>query len=112
MQLIEEFPYTRWIIGHGFGREFELLKILKHPNFFVELSVIPIWMRTEEDKKKLVETIRSVGVKRFLFGSDWPVFHPAETFKALRALPLTTDELDLILYKNATQLNDLFKKEQ
>lgn len=55
-----------------------------------------------------MNTIRKVGIRHFVFGSDWPVIHPAETLKALRALPLSEEELAAILYRNAEQLDDLF----
>jgi uncharacterized protein len=109
-QLIEEFPDTRWIIGHLFGREFEGLEGLKHPNYFVEISVVPTWMKTEEQRTNLVRVMRSVGIERFIFGSDWPVIHPAETLKALDFLPLSKKEKNDILYSNAEKLNYLFEK--
>ncbi len=109
IDLINKFQNTRWIIGHSFGREFKLLNKIINPHAFVEMSVLPTWLKTPEERKTYVDTMREVGIKRFLFGSDWPVIHPAETLKALRALPLTDNEFDLILNKNAAQLNDLFE---
>lgn len=108
-QLIESFPQTRWIIGHLFGREFNNLLNLKHSNFFVETSVLPIWLKTSEERQELVDVMRKVGIKHFVFGSDWPVIHPAETLKALKELPLSHQELLSIHSLNANQLNDLFK---
>lgn len=109
-ELIESFPKLRWIIGHLFGKEHKALRNLKHPNFFVEISAAPIMIRLPEQRKELVETIRTVGIKHFVFGSDWPVFHPAETLKYLKLLELNDDELNDILYDNAKALNDLFKQ--
>jgi predicted TIM-barrel fold metal-dependent hydrolase len=108
-ELIELFPKIRWIIGHLFGKEFKILEKLKHPNYYVEISVVPIWMRTPEQRKELRETMRSVGMRRFVFGSDWPVFHPAETLKYLKLLELDESEINAILYKNAEAFDDLFK---
>ena len=108
-QLIEEFPNTRWIIGHLFGREFEILKDLHHPNYFVEISAAPIMIKTSEDRLRLAETMRTVGMSKFIFGSDWPVFHPAETLKAFNLLPLDDHEKEMVLFSNASQLNDLFR---
>ena len=109
-KLIEEFPNTRWIIGHLFAREFEALESLKHPNYFVEISVVPIWMKTEEQRTNLVRVMRSVGIEHFIFGSDWPVIHPAETLKAFDLLPLNKKEKNDVLYSNAKKLNNLFEK--
>lgn len=111
-ELIESFPDIRWIIGHLFGREHELLRNLKHPNFFVEVSIAPVWMKSSEQKKNLLETIRTVGIQHFIFGSDWPVVHPAETLKSLKLLGLSENELNAILYSNSVALNDLFTNPQ
>ncbi len=108
-ELIESFPKMRWIIGHLFGREHKSLRNLKHPNFFVEISAAPIMLQKTDQRKELRETIRAVGIKHFIFGSDWPVFHPAETLKYLKLIELNDDELEDILYNNANAFNDLFK---
>ena len=108
-QLIEAFPNTRWIIGHLFGREFEALQGLSHSNYFVEISVVPVWLKTEDQRQKLVTVMRSIGVEKFIFGSDWPVIHPAETLKAFNLLPLSKEEKEAVLRKNEEKLNDLFK---
>lgn|GEM_PF-2497338 len=108
-QLIEETPKTRWIIGHMFGREFGVLEGLKHPNYFVEISVVPLWMKTNEQRQALVRSMRKIGMNKFVFGSDWPVLHPAETLKAFNQLPLTDAEREEVLFVNASQLNDLFQ---
>lgn len=107
--LIEEFPDTRFVIGHLFGREFELLKTLKHPNFFVEISVVPVWMKTDEQRLELANVMRDVGMEKFIFGSDWPVIHPAETMKAFLQLPLSKSERGMVVFTNAEKLNDLFQ---
>lgn len=110
LKQLQEFPKTRFIIGHLMGMEYETLKTFKHPNFLVEISVVPIWVKTPEQKENLVKVMRLVGMEKFIFGSDWPVIHPAETLKALQALPLTTGEKTGIVYTNARALDDLFAK--
>jgi predicted TIM-barrel fold metal-dependent hydrolase len=108
IQLINAFPERRWIIGHAFGREFEDLTLISHNNFFVEISVVPFWTKTDEERSRFVKTIRDLGIRHFIFGSDWPVLHPAEMMKAFRKLPLSDVERDRILYGNSEKLNDLF----
>ncbi len=108
IQLINAFPDTRWIIGHAFGREFEELSLLNHNNFFVEISIVPFWTKTDEERARFVKTIRLLGASHFIFGSDWPILHPAEMMKAFRKLPLSEVEKDKILYGNAEKLDDLF----
>lgn len=108
VQLINAFPENRWIIGHAFGREFEDLSLINHQNFFVEISIAPFWTKTEEDRARFVKTMREVGMDKFIFGSDWPVLHPAEMKKAFEKLPLTDAEKEKVLYGNASKLGDLF----
>ncbi len=108
---LEKFPRTRFILGHLWGREFRWLESFKHPNFLVEVSVAPVWMKLPESREHLVKTMRKVGMKKFIFGSDWPVFHPSEMVMALKALPLKEDEYKAIMFTNARALDDLFLKE-
>ena len=108
LKTLADFPKIRFIVGHLMGREFEVLKNFKHPNFLVEISAAPILIKEPADQKKLVDVMRAVGMKKFVFGSDWPVFHPAETLHALQALPLSNSELDNLVYNNAQALDDLF----
>lgn len=108
VQLINAFPKVKWIIGHSFGREHSELSAIGHRNFFVEISIVPFWCKTDEERKLYVETIRKVGVEKFIFGSDWPVLHPAEMKKAFEKLPLTDAEKDMILRSNGTKLDGLF----
>ncbi len=108
IQLINAFPETRWIIGHAFGREFEELSLLSHNNFFVEISIVPFWTKTDEERARFVKTIRILGAGHFIYGSDWPILHPAEMMKAFMKLPLSAVEKDKILYGNSEKLDDLF----
>lgn len=108
---LEKFPRIRFILGHLWGREFKWLEGFKHPNFVVEVSATPIWMKLPESREQLVKTMRKVGMKKFIFGSDWPVFHPSEMVMALKALPLKDDEYKAIMFENARALDDLFLKE-
>ena len=108
LKTLSDFPKIRFILGHMMGKEFEVLKNFKHPNFLVEVSAVPIFLNEPADQKKLVAIMKEVGMKKFVFGSDWPVYHPAETLHALQALPLSTSELDDLVYNNAKALDDLF----
>lgn len=108
LKAISDFPNTKFIIGHLLGKDFELLKGLKHPNFLVEVSALPILLKTEEEKKLLVKTIRKVGIGKFVFGSDWPIFHPAEMINAIKQLSLTSTERESLIYGNGKALDELF----
>jgi predicted TIM-barrel fold metal-dependent hydrolase len=109
LKILTKFPELRIIVGHLLGREFEQLKLLKHPNLFVDISIVPVFLKTPADKERLVTTMRFFGMRKFLFGSDWPVIHPAETLKGLKDIGLTESEINLIINDNPKRLNDLFE---
>ncbi len=98
LKIINKYSGIHWIIGHLFGRDFKLIAKIEHSNFIVETSVLPLWMKREKDKKILLEFMREIGIKKFVFGSDWPVIHPAEQLKALKGLGLSNSEINKIIY--------------
>lgn len=108
LRTLEQYPHLNIIIGHMLGRDYELLAGFHHPQFFVEISGLPMWVRKADEREKLVGVMRTVGIDKFIFGSDWPVFHPAEMLKALKELPLTAEEINQIQFTNAEKLNYLF----
>ena len=52
------------------------------------------------DAPTAVGIIRGYGVDRVLFGSDYPMWTPAEEVRRFLALPLTDDERERILWTN------------
>ena len=58
------------------------------------------------DGEGAVRLIRAFGAHRVLFGSDSPWADQAETLALFRQLPLTQEERELILYRNAGKLMD------
>lgn len=108
VNLINAFPDTRWLIGHAFGREFSDLSLINHDNFFAEISIVPFWCKTDKEREDFVKTVKAVGIDHFVFGSDWPVLHPAEMIKAFQKLPLTNAEQQKIISGNASKLDDIF----
>ncbi|OGV56820.1 MAG: hypothetical protein A2017_21620 [Lentisphaerae bacterium GWF2_44_16] len=56
------------------------------------------------ENDKIVSIIRKHGADRILFGTDSPWRDQKAELETFRKLPLTDDEKDLILYKNALRL--------
>lgn len=108
VKTISDFPKIRFIIGHLMGRELDALKNFKHPNFLLEVSVLPPWMTEQSQKDNLVKAMKEIGLQHFVFGSNWPIYHPAELLHALQELPFTSAELEDIAYHNSKALDDLF----
>lgn len=62
------------------------------------------WLLYHCDPKQAVRMIRRHGVDKVLYASDSPWRDPAEDVKAFLALPLTEEEKELVLHKNAERL--------
>ncbi len=61
-----------------------------------DLSYVPAPDESREDAAALTRQIRRIGIKRFLFGSDFNVLTPEEEIKFLDRLGLTTEELQAL----------------
>ncbi len=63
---------------------------------FFDLSYVPGPDESSADAHKLAKEMRRIGIKRFLFGSDFNVLTPAEEIKNLRKLGLTREEWQVL----------------
>lgn len=54
--------------------------------------------------ERIVELIRGFGPERVLFGTDYPMWYAEEEIGRLLSLPLSEEEKELILHKNAEKL--------
>ena len=70
------------------------------PNLYVDCSSSMFALQDEI----VVELIRKYGADRVLFGSDYPMWSPAEELAHFMRLRLTDRERDLILHKNAEKV--------
>lgn len=75
-------------------------KLSGYKNFYVDTSSSLYELPCE----KAVKIIRTYGVTRVLFGSDFPVFSPDLELERFMALPLTDDERRMILCENTLNL--------
>ena len=66
-------------------------------NVYVDTSSSLCFLKPEE----AVRMIREHGVERVFFGTDYPLWEPGEELGLFNALPLTEEERELILHKNA-----------
>ena len=53
---------------------------------------------------RLTGVIRSIGVRRVLFGSDWPWFSPLSAIRQIEGLGFSEDEKRMILGRNAARV--------
>jgi predicted TIM-barrel fold metal-dependent hydrolase len=54
--------------------------------------------------ERTVELIRAYGADRVFFGTDYPMWRPKDELEHFLRLPLTEEERELILYKNAERV--------
>lgn len=70
------------------------------PNLYVDCSSSLYFL----SKDKAVEIIRRYGADRVFFGTDYPMWRMKEELQRFLALPLTDEEREMILYKNAKRV--------
>jgi predicted TIM-barrel fold metal-dependent hydrolase len=61
-----------------------------------DLSYVPAPHETSETTAALIKQIRRIGIKRFLFGSDFNVLTPLQEIKDIDRFGLTRDELQTL----------------
>ncbi len=102
--VLKRFPRTTFIGAHmaGYTCWEEATKKLagRFGNLYVDLSSTMFALPPE----KCVELIRAYGADRVLFGSDFPMWRPQKELERFLALPLTKQEQEMILYRNAAKL--------
>jgi hypothetical protein len=106
--VLESFPKLKLVIahlGHGFWDEsVELAK--KYKNVYFDTSAVlsgveHLRVLTDEEGADL---IRSLGVERVMFGSDYPWFDPRMDLKRFLRLPLKPSEKQKTLGENARNI--------
>ena len=75
-------------------------KLHKYPNLIVDCSSSFAFISPEEAK----DIVRIYGAERVLFGTDYPMWEYKAELERFRALGLTDEEEQMILYKNAAAL--------
>ena len=92
------------VIGAHFGGwsiwEEATEKLCKYENFLVDCSS-SLYALTPERAKELIMTY---GVKRVLFGTDYPLWAPETEIERFMQIDLTDEERKDILYRNAADL--------
>lgn len=98
----ELFPEMKIIGAHfaGWSQWDEAQELFTDGRIYVDLSSSLYAISPE----RAAELIRSFGVDRVLFGTDYPMWTAKGELERFYAIPLTAEERELILYKNALRL--------
>lgn len=101
-RVMDRFPKLDVIGAHfgGWSIWEEATKLLAGRRIWVDTSS-SLYAISAETAEKL---IRAYGVDRVLFGSDFPMWTPEKELEAFRKIPLTSEEQEMILWKNAALL--------
>jgi len=107
-QMVEaalNFKHLTFICAHfgGWSEWDDLDGYLKTPNTFFDTCSSFMFMKPETALK----IFHTLGVERFMFGTDYPMWNYKMEWELIKNLDLTEDELDKILFKNADEFFSL-----
>ena len=108
VDVLRSVPRLRLVVAHLGGASWRQVPMLAQscPQALFDLSEILAWTGAPNapTRSQLVSLLRTVGVERVLFGSDFPWYDPGEMVDAVRDLPGLSDaECDAILGENAAR---------
>ena len=112
MMLAIKHPDARLVLAHmGLNRFADTLiwaankdSTWNHNNIWFDLAATATVLADSPFRDQLVWTLRTVGIDRILFGSDYPVVTPAEAARAVERLGLTEAEMRRVFHDNAREL--------
>lgn len=112
LMLAVTHPDARFIFAHTGFIHFEdalLVDAWKryswyNPNWWFDVSAIAPILGNSPYHDRLLWVMHEVGMERFLFGSDYPLFTPKETIDAVHKMGFTAKEEQLIFHDNAVTL--------
>lgn len=102
LQIHRQFPKLKMVLAHmgGFARWDEVEECLVGTGVYFDTSLASAHM----DPRQALRIIQNHGAEHILFGSDCPWGSPAEGFRYIDALPLTSAQKERIFSQNAIEL--------
>lgn len=100
--IADMFPEMQIIGAHfaGWSQWDEAQELFTDGRIYTDLSSSLYDMTPE----RAAELIHSFGADKVMFGTDYPMWTAKDELKRFNAIPLTDEERELILYKNALRL--------
>jgi len=101
-KILREFPRLTVIAAHlgGWSVFDTAFACLKDENCFVDISSSMMFL----SKEQMEYYIAGYGADRVLFGSDFPLWSPAQEVESFLKLNLTQEEREKIAYRNALRI--------
>lgn len=102
LTVIKRFPKLKVIGAHfaGYSEWEESAKILGGTGIWVDTSSSLEWLSPDRAR----ELIDAYGTDRVMFASDYPMWRPQDELAKLSRIPMSDEERERILYKNAAGL--------
>ncbi|MDD2774178.1 MAG: amidohydrolase family protein [Elusimicrobiales bacterium] len=105
-------PNTKFILAHMGGLKFTDMLVFyalrQYPwypnNVWFDTSFVATMFAGSPYQEQLVWVIRKIGVDRFLYGSDYPIFDTEDAIAGIEKLGFTCEEKRRIFYENAKAL--------
>lgn len=106
-RVLDDFPRMKAIAAHlgGWSKWQEAKNYLLGRDLYIDTSSTTWVLRVEE----IAELIRVHDINRVLFGTDYPIVSHQEELEAFAKIPLSQDERERILWKNASKLLQEFQ---
>lgn len=110
--VLQSFPQLKIILAHlgkGFLQESAAIS-QKYDNLFFDTSALITGVEIKDgfaSNDEAVKFMRTLGINKVLFGSDWPWFDPLPAIEKIKTLNLTPEEKVWILGKNAAAVYGL-----
>lgn len=102
--VLERHPGLKLILAHlGLGFDADIADLFRRfPSVMADLSgrLTGLGRPGRQTRADLAAQVRSLGVERILFGTNFPLHGQAACVKALDAMPLSDEERDLIASRN------------
>lgn len=101
-QMIEAHPKLNFVAAHPNEKEYFLLhleRLKKYDNFYLDLSGTGIFRYG-----LTAYGVNKVGSGKFIFGTDYPICNPRMYVQAIMQEPISDDDKENILFKNAEKL--------
>lgn len=107
-EVVRSHPALRLQLAHlGWGAEEDTARVVRlSENVVTDTAMRLGGLGQALDAEGLTATIRSIGVDRVVFGTNYPIIDQADHARALRSLPLDDDELHQVGYANAARFWD------
>ena len=106
IRVLDDFPRLRWIFGHMGANYHEQIPVIakKYDNVWFETSgTISQREPYEYSDEVVVKLIRTVGVERVMWGSDWVFGDIVASAKRMASMPLNDNEMERIFGANALE---------